>query len=166
MQDTFASSCCRRQKIVLLLPIRALQARHYSSVVYTKGKKHAKEVKKYSKRRADILLVLSNHFYIARRVSHVLVQQGQILKRFCLALNSKAVATHLPVALHQTPLEHKSYFYPVGFLRHLRAFCATGCSSPNQTHPATLNSPFLCLSYYGQAEDILLEIIHFQGLHN
>lgn len=89
-------------------------------------KTHAKEVKKYSKRRIDIPLLLSNHFYTARRVSQVLLQQGQILKHSYLVLNSKAVAVHLPVAL-QTPLERTLYFYPVGFLRHLRAFC----SSPN-----------------------------------
>lgn len=139
------SSCCKQQKIVLLLPIRALQGRHYSSVVY-KRKTHPKRLKKNTQR-VDIPLLLSNHFYAARRVSQVLLQQGQILKHSCLVLNSKAAAMHLPVAL-QTPLERALYLYPVGFLRHLSTSCATGSSSPNHKHLA-VNSPFLRLSYQG-----------------
>lgn len=140
------SSCCKQQKIVLLLPIRALQARHYSSVVH-KRKTHPKRLKKKNTQRVDIPLLLSNHFYAARRVSQVLLQQGQILKHSCLVLNSKAAAMHLPVAL-QTPLERALYLYPVGFLRHLSTSCATGSSSPNHKHLAE-NFPFLCLSYQG-----------------
>lgn len=107
----------------------------------------SKEVKKKNTQRVDIPLLLSNNFYAARRVSQVLLQQGQILKHSCLVLNSKAAAMHLPVAL-QTPLERTLHLYPVGFLRHLSVFCATGSSSPNHKHLAE-NFPFLCLSYQG-----------------
>lgn len=106
----------------------------------------SKEVKKNTQR-VDIPLLLSNNFYAARRVSQVLLQQGQILKHSCLVLHSKAAAMHLPVAL-QTPLERTLHLYPVGFLRHLSTSCATGSSSPNHKHLAE-NFPFLCLSYQG-----------------